>query len=919
MTDSSLPRNQPVVSRRMRKILLIVLVLTTILVVDSIYLSLVTFVQWLNDVQLEDIYYQFAFLIHLTFGIVLMVPTLLFVGLHLRRAWRKPNRLAVRLGVALFVSVLVLFISGLLLTRGLPFVLLQEEHAREVMYWLHVIAPFAVVWIFILHRLAGPRIRWGSGAVVVVTGLGISSVMMLMLYFQSSSRPSELITFEPALIKLNHPELLPVDSLTNDEYCSQCHQDVHAQWSVSAHRFASFNNPAYAFTVSNTRQKVFERDGNVEASRFCAGCHDPVPLLAGLFDDPNLDLVDHPTGQEGITCLTCHAVQSVDSLRGNADFTIALPQQYPFATSDVTGLRWVSNLLIKSNPSLHQREMLKEVHSSAQFCSTCHKVHLPEQLNHYKWLRGQNHYDSFEKSGFSGQGITSFYYPDQAIENCNSCHMNLVPSNDFGSDFFDGSSVSVVHNHQFPAANTAIQSLVGLDPSVNKAHEEILKDALRIDIFGIRHGDDIAGKLTAPIRPTVPVLQAGETYLIEVVVRSLKVGHTFTQGTSDSNEVWLDTAVTAGSNLIGRSGGLDLETRKVDPWAHHVNAFIVDRDGQRIAERNAEDIFVKVYDHQIPPGSAHVVHYLLTLPKTLSDPIDFRIALRYRKFDTHYVESFQGESFKQNDLSIATIATDYVRFPVGSDSISDSKPTTSKPIVVEDWMRWNDYGIGMLLKPRRSALAQAEDAFQQVISLGRAEGYLNLGRVYISEGRLEDAVAAINAAKLADAYPWSVTWFAGQVDFQFGRFAEAIEKFSAVRDTQFQLARDRGFDFSRDHRVHDALGRSYYEWSKQASDTDEQIDRLNLAESSYLASIDLDSENTASHYGLSQVYDLLGVKTKSEFHLGQHEKYRVDDNARDRAVSLARQMYPAANHASEAVVVYDLQRDGSERYEGSVD
>ena len=23
------------------------------------------------------------------------------------------------------------------------------------------------------------------------------------------------------------------------------------------------------------------------------------------------------------------------------------------------------------------------------------KVHLPEELNHYKWLRGQNHYDSF--------------------------------------------------------------------------------------------------------------------------------------------------------------------------------------------------------------------------------------------------------------------------------------------------------------------------------------------------------------------------------------------------------------------------------------------------------------------------------------------------------------------------------------------
>ncbi|MGA1467630.1 MAG: hypothetical protein ACO38V_08320, partial [Phycisphaerales bacterium] len=45
--------------------------------------------------------------------------------------------------------------------------------------------------------------------------------------------------------------------------------------------------------------------------------------------------------------------------------------------------------------------------------------------------------------------------------------------------------------------------------------------------------------------------------------------------------------------------------------------------------------------------------------------------------------------------------------------------------------------------------------------------------------------------------------------------------------------------------------------------------------------------------------------------LAEHAKYKPDDNARDRAVALARQRYPAANHAAEPVVVYDLQREGA--------
>ncbi len=49
---------------------------------------------------------------------------------------------------------------------------------------------------------------------------------------------------------------------------------------------------------------------------------------------------------------------------------------------------------------------------------------------------------------------------------------------------------------------------------------------------------------------------------------------------------------------------------------------------------------------------------------------------------------------------------------------------------------------------------------------------------------------------------------------------------------------------------------------------------------------------------------------------GFTRRYKPDDNAADRAVRLAREKYPAANHAAEAVVIYPLQRPGAPRLDG---
>ena len=264
-----------------------------------------------------------------------------------------------------------------------------------------------------------------------------------------------------------------------------------------------------------------KRDGNVRGSRFCAGCHDPVPFFSGAFDDPKFDDVNHSTSQAGITCTVCHAITHINSTRGNADFTIEEPEQYPFAFSDNAALQWINNQLIKAKPALHKKTFLKDFHTSADFCSTCHKVHIPFAVNHYKeFLRGQNHHDTYLLSGVSGHGARSFYYPEKAVQNCSGCHMPAQESKDFGAKLFGQVKQPSIHNHFFPGANTGLAWLKE-DQAAITAHQEFLKEKLRVDIFGIKEGGEIDGKLIAPLRPEVPKLKPGQTYLLEAVVRSL--------------------------------------------------------------------------------------------------------------------------------------------------------------------------------------------------------------------------------------------------------------------------------------------------------------------------------------------------------------------------------------------------------------
>jgi len=418
-------------------------------------------------------------------------------------------------------------------------------------------------------------------------------------------------------------------------------------------------------------------------------------------------------------------------------------------------------------------------------------------LNHYKeFPRGQNHYDPFLLSGVSGHGARSFYYPPKAQDNCNGCHMPLAASDDFGAKFFGDAKELSVHSHLYPAANTGIAWLRD-KPDVIAAHQKFNEGVMRVDIFGIRRGGEIDGELIAPLRPEVPTLQGGERYLFETVIRTLKLGHFFTQGTVDSNEVWLDVTVSSGDRIIGRSGGVDASKQnEVDPWSHFVNVFMLDKDGNRIDRRNPEDIFTPLYNHQIPPGAGQTVHYELQLPDDLDAPVTVEVKLQYRKFDARYMDIVAKSNEKlgqiirghqpgkpyQNELPITTLAVDRVTFPVEGVTAAVTNPPRDIPV----WQRWNDYGIGMLLKGK-GELRQAAEAFTEVEKLKRWDGPMNLARAHNTEGELDKAVAALQRAAAysgEEGYPrWTWAWLSGVVNRQQSRFDEAILNLRSVLET----------------------------------------------------------------------------------------------------------------------------------------
>ena len=229
-----------------------------------------------------------------------------------------------------------------------------------------------------------------------------------------------------------------------------------------------------------------------------------------------------------------------------------------------------------SRPQPHRDTFIKPFHreQTAEFCSSCHKVHLDVPVNGYRWFRGFNDYDNWQASGVSGQGARSFYYPADAAEVRRLPHAagRLERS---GGEERQGAVAPLprrehraavrqprrgaaeggaglparrpdlgrrVRHHARGGVPTAPDVRVGVgggEPQLSSTFavgEE--SGAVR---RGARRVVDAAGRgarrRSTRCRSTV---RRGESVRVEVVVRTRKVGHFFPGGTVDAFDVWVE-------------------------------------------------------------------------------------------------------------------------------------------------------------------------------------------------------------------------------------------------------------------------------------------------------------------------------------------------------------------------------------------
>jgi tetratricopeptide (TPR) repeat protein len=474
--------------------------------------------------------------------------------------------------------------------------------------------------------------------------------------------------FFPSSANTNVNGTIPANFFMTSAACARCHKDIYDQWNSSAHHFSSFNNQWYRKSIEYMQDMV-----GTKPSKWCAGCHDHAVFFNGRFDRPIKEQIDTPEAQAGLACTSCHSITRVHSSMGQGDFTIEYPPLHDLAASENPVLRSVHDRLIYLSPRPHRDTFMKPFHreQTAEFCSSCHKVHLDVPVNGYRWVRGFNDYDNWQASGVSGQGARSFYYPP-APQRCADCHMPLVDSND------PAAKNGKVRSHRFPAANTALP-YVNRDPVQLKAVQDFLRDGqISVDVFGIVRGAQPEGRPTlsgsagdrpsadgpqlsstfavgeesgafaagrsrtlappaevlAPLNRIDAVVRRGESVRVEVVVRTRKVGHFFPGGTVDAFDVWVELeAVDDKGRVLLHSGSVaDQGKGPVDPASHFYRSRQLDEHGNPINKRNAWSTRSVAYVRLIPPGAADTVHYRLDIPKDAGSKIFLRAKVNYRKF-----------------------------------------------------------------------------------------------------------------------------------------------------------------------------------------------------------------------------------------------------------------------------------------------
>ena len=421
-------------------------------------------------------------------------------------------------------------------------------------------------------------------------------------------------------------------------------------------------------------------------------------------------------------------------------------------------------------------------------------------------------------------------------------------------------------------------------------------------------GGAIDGALSAPLRPDVPTLRPGATVPGRDRRPHAQGRPPVHQGTVDSNEIWVEVTATSGGRVIGRNGG-DRRDGRVDPYAHFINVYMLDRKGDRIDRRNPQDIFMPLYNHQIPPSAAAVVHYGF-------DGASGHHGADHGRGQAAVPQVRRASSRRTRWAPMRARRCRSPRWPpTASRFPSHGAPPRRRrrrrrPL--NTWERWNDYGIGLLLEGRpgaRKASCGRPPTPSPSRTAGRSDGAAQSRPRLSSRKAGSTKPRARCGARPPPAPPWTVAWLSGLVNKENGYLDQAIEDFSACSRPVREVGARR-FDFSDDYEVINELGQALFERAKLERGRGGEPgagSSCERAAAQFERTLQLDPENVTAHYVLSLIYDQLGDARRAAEHAALHARYKPDDNARDRAIATHRLANAAANHAAQSIVIYPLR------------
>lgn len=627
---------------------------------------------WLGPFSVAS---QLILLAHSVLGLLVLVPVVVYLWRHIRTWYRQKLTAAMFLGWALLALGVLAMVSGLVVTWQALF----GVRVGDLWDWLHMVTGLAVLGLVVAHlvaawlrrrpaavrdfALAGAMRSFGRRQGVYLAASTAALLVAALLWPRASYRhpppegyslPAYAQNFEeyrgnpfaPTFARTDDLQMVRSELLAGSRGCGSagCHAQITEEWLPSAHRFSAMNAPFQAV------QKRFAEDREVAETRYCAGCHDPISLFAGAKDLHNLSL-SAPGMDEGISCVACHAISEVDQ-RGNADYVLTPPEKYlgEVAARDGAAARLLSDFLIRAYPGQHLADYDRNLLRSPEFCAACHKQFIPEALNRFGMVEGQNQYDEWKNSHWHSDD------PETDLS-CRDCHMRLVrestdPGRGEGGDRRRDADDDAHRHHGFIATNFFIPEVMKLE---GWERQVALTEAW------IR-GESVLPEI-GDIWPEGPVAsldlihdasaQAGDQVEVRAVIQNRKAGHNFITGPLDFVRSWIHLSAFDGDGgLLAEWGAIDPKSRRIldveglehtignprDEGTLVLEALPIDGEGQELREHQLWQKAGGKGKRVVFPQYSDTHTFRLQIPPGTPGPVRIVAELQYRRYRQEFLD-----------------------------------------------------------------------------------------------------------------------------------------------------------------------------------------------------------------------------------------------------------------------------------------